>query len=631
MADLEDMLLEAAGRSGTSGRKTQSDGSDSNYNDSKFSTGKHSGSNVPLKKRFEHSKNNDQTSWVNENIDYDNYDKSSGDDSDSAPSIGSDLYKDDKDKEELGKMTELDREMILAERSTRIDDYWLTKKARESSSKAEYSTKESPLPLSSRSRLSVRSEKVSGKIDALKELRSRRMKQQDPEGYRKFRDLAAAGTGFVADAEGSSDSDAGTSTDDKEDKSQVHNYVVDNLDDLLTSDSKPLGFEDVKEITIRRSKLVKWFMEPFFEDIIVGCFVRVGVARTRTGPKYRLCLVKSVDASDPDQQYKLEGRTTHKWLNCTWGFENLAERWQMAVISDSQPLEEEFMELVEEVERSGGKMPNRYDVNNKKGKIQEISNFIYSAETVKLMLEQKKSTSTRPLNIAAEKTRLRKEIEAAESRGEDSETKRLQTKLKELAEVSWQSKQFDAKAVKLAEINRKNKLANFRNASERRPINTSLKAGEEGYDPFSRRWTRSRNYYPSKPGGVPDEATVNEANESAIKSSVDANGMGANKGAEVGMEATAAALDAAACAGKLVDTNAPVDQETELNLLHIFELPISLAGLQSFGGPRGARLAFMSRKQKIEATIGCKAPENDGKRHSLTLTVSDYKRRRGLL
>ncbi|KAF9618825.1 hypothetical protein IFM89_002693 [Coptis chinensis] len=37
----------------------------------------------------------------------------------------------------------------------------------------------------------------------------------------------------------------------------------------------------------------------------------------------------------------------------------------------------------------------------------------------------------------------------------------------------------------------------------------------------------------------------------------------------------------------------------------------------------------MGRKQRIEATIGRKVPENDGKRHALTLTVSDNKRRRG--
>ena len=37
--------------------------------------------------------------------------------------------------------------------------------------------------------------------------------------------------------------------------------------------------------------------------------------------------------------------------------------------------------------------------------------------------------------------------------------------------------------------------------------------------------------------------------------------------------------------GKLVDACAPVHR-TESNMLHKFKLPISLAELQSFGGPR---------------------------------------------
>jgi RNA polymerase-associated protein RTF1 len=39
----------------------------------------------------------------------------------------------------------------------------------------------------------------------------------------------------------------------------------------------------------------------------------------------------------------------------------------------------------------------------------------------------------------------------------------------------------------------------------------------------------------------------------------------------------------------------------------------------------------MARKQRIEATVGFKLSENDGRRHVLTLSVGDYKRRRGLL
>ena len=46
-----------------------------------------------------------------------------------------------------------------------------------------------------------------------------------------------------------------------------------------------------------RSKQAKWFMEPFFEELIVGCFVRFGIGLKDGQSIYRLCMVQNVDAS----------------------------------------------------------------------------------------------------------------------------------------------------------------------------------------------------------------------------------------------------------------------------------------------------------------------------------------------
>nr|GMD10251.1 protein RTF1 homolog [Ipomoea batatas] len=342
-------------------------------------------------------------------------------------------------------------------------------------------------------------------------------------------------------------------------------------------------------------------MEPFFDELIVGCFVRVGIGKSKSGPIYRLCMVRNVDATDPNRQYKLENKTTYKYLNVIWGNESSAARWQMAMISDSPPLRDEFEQWVREVERSGG------------------------PDTVKQMLQMKKSATWKPLNVAAEKDRLRREMEVAKMKNDDAEVKRINARLQEL-EATRQVQEKDDKARRLAEMNRKNRVENFKNASELKPMNSMLKEGEEGYDPFSRRWTRSRNYYSAKQNGEATESAA--AISDATAATVGANSATGELG---GMAATAAALQAAAGAGKLVDTNAPVDQGTESNTLHNFDLPISLAILQKFGGPQGAQAGFMARKQRIEATVGRRVPEDDGRRHALTLTVSDYKRRMGLL
>lgn len=180
-----------------------------------------------------------------------------------------------------------------------------------------------------------------------------------------------------------------------------------------------------------------------------------------------------------------------------------------------------------------------------------------------------------------------------------------------------QPKKVDSKAARLLEMNRRNRVENFKNASEVKPVNTGLKAGEAGYDPFSRRWTRSRNYYVSKAAGEGSSAGTG-----ASADNVDAKGAAG----------TAEAQEAAAGAGKLVDTRAPVDSVASWYPLHDYEVRIDLTKLQRLGSTPAER-AFngqMLRRQRQMATMGPKVPESDGDHHPLAISISDYKRRRGL-
>ncbi|XP_027160196.1 protein RTF1 homolog [Coffea eugenioides] len=626
--ELDDLLLEAAGRTGESERRRrkvpysddESDSKDDDYDDDHaYSNRKPSGSQVPLKKRLDPLERDEDDS----NHEEDGYHEGDSDDD----SVGSDLYKDEDDRKKLAQMSELQREMILADRaSTRSD--------REMHEKFAKKRKGSPTQTHSRAvRSSTRfADRAAAKDDALNEIRAKRMRQQDPEAHRKLRDATRDGSGsrgyspvkrrpFTAATIGSP-TRSGSASHSDEEESTGDGGMADSDEDKTSAESKWPTYEDIKEITIRRSKLAKWFMEPFFEDLIVGCFVRVGIGKNRYGPIYRLCVVRNVDGSDPDRLYKLDNKTTYKYLNVVWGNENSAARWQMAMISDSPPAKEEYDQWVREVERSGGRMPSKLEVVEKKEAIQKTNSFVYSAETVKQMLQEKKSATWRPLNVAAEKDRLRTEMEVAKINNDELEVERIKARLQEL-EASRQAHEMDKKAIRLAEMNRKNRVENFKNASGLKPVNASLKAGEAGYDPFSRRWTRSRNYYVKNP--IDGEAAAADG-EATAASAVDNRNGTAVVSTEMGKAATAAADD-----GKLVDTSAPVDQGRESNMLHGFKLEINLDPLENFGGAKGAQAGFMARKQRIEATVGCRVPENDGRRHVLTLTVSDYKRRMGLL
>jgi RNA polymerase-associated protein RTF1 len=644
-SNLDDLLLQAAGRTGKNHSRPSnprwnsggsgSDGFDDDDSDAAptYSRKKPS-SQVPLKKRHQPEQGGRRGSggWKDEDDEDEDGRRSGGEDSDSAPSVGSDLYKDEDDKERLENMSELQREMILADRGTRLDDYKLKQRARASSSKTDKvgaRKDSSPPPPPSRMRSSTRADKSgSAAKSALDELRAKqRMRQQAPEA-RRFTDLLPRSGSPTRRRAGSPPSD-GSNDGDGRGRPNDHGRIADDSrdDEFDESPSRldPLKFDDVKSITLRRSKLVKWFMEPFFDDLISGCFVRLGIGQTKNGtPRYRLCIVRNVDASDPDRNYKLESYSTCKYLNVVWDSEANAARWQMTQVSDSPPNEEEFKEWLQEAEKHGARIPTRQEVLDKKEAIQEAYNFVYSAATVQQMLREK-SAVRRPINIAAEKDRLRSELEMALSRRNEAEAERIRVKLKNL-QSRPQPVSKDNKAAKLEAMNRKNRADNFKNASELKPVNTSLKAGEAGYDPFSRRWTRSRNYYASKPGGDNAEETANKSSSIVEPSNGDIKSK-----PQTGTSATTAAQVAAADAGKLIDTNAPVDLGTESNVMHTFELPISLSALQEFGGAKGLFDGYMARRQKIEATMGYKVPDNDGRRHALTLSVSDYKRRRGLL
>ncbi|KAM7504209.1 hypothetical protein LguiB_003113 [Lonicera macranthoides] len=349
------------------------DGSDSRDDDSDDNRGyvrKPFRSQVPLKKRMDPTeRDNDRSSQEECDIE-DGYGQESDSDDDS---IGSDLYKDEEDKQKLAQMSELDREMILTERATKRMDRKLQENMRRQKEKMIQSRKDSTPPtMSSGVRSSARSaDRAAAKDDALNELRAKRLRQQDPEAHWKLRDAARGGSGSrgytpimgrnIAEAtlNSSSRSENG-SCSDEEDSTGVGG-MVDSNDDKTSAE--------------------------------------VGIRKSRSGPIYRLCIVQNVDAGDPDRRYKLENKTTHKYLNVVWGHESSAARWQMAMISDSPPLKEEFDQCVREVERSGGRMPSKQYVSEKKDAIKKTNTFVYSPETAKQMLNEKKSAMWWPLTL----------------------------------------------------------------------------------------------------------------------------------------------------------------------------------------------------------------------------------------
>ena len=173
--------------------------------------------------------------------------------------VGSDLCKDEDDRQKLAEMFELQRELILSERAQKKDDKSLKENFRPKWDKGEapQSRKEAPPLTNSQVRSSpISADRATFKDDALNELIAKCLKQQDHEAHPKLRDASRS------EDDGSSGDDAMIDSDDER--------------------SEGLTFDDIKEITIRRSKLAKWFMVPFLEELIVVCVMRVGIRRSKS-------------------------------------------------------------------------------------------------------------------------------------------------------------------------------------------------------------------------------------------------------------------------------------------------------------------------------------------------------------
>ena len=117
----------------------------------------------------------------------------------------------------------------------------------------------------------------------------------------------------------------------------------------------------------------------------------------------------------------------------------------------------EIQDYLRAVDLAKARRPTKAEVKEKEEAISKVNQFVYSASAVKLMLQEKKQAASRPVNIALEKDRVIKELGIAETKGDLAEVEKLQSRLKELEVYATRVKSKDAKAMALAEMNRRNR------------------------------------------------------------------------------------------------------------------------------------------------------------------------------
>jgi len=467
-----------------------------------------------------------------------------------------DLMGDDADREKLMAMPEIEREDILSERYQKrkeLRDGWEVKRrlkaeqrAREKKDKKD-SGKESKPSREAKDREArdlrpVRKPDTKGK--ALSELKKKRAKA----GYKRSDSDDEVEEGEVEEHKdddddyalpkgGSSDHDAGSTARGKQDEEEEEEIVYHDEDD--EDQGHPVTWQDVEKLRLDRGRLEKWIDKPFFNSLIPGFFVRIGIGMD---PQTRMNVyrVAQVDSVVLKSSYLMSGKQTTKWLKLLIG--DKAKEFKMETISNRPFSETEYKHWKMQMERSVHKMPMSKEVQKKVETLETAEDYRYTSVDIEKMLEEKKKSGALPISVGAEKARL---AIIRDTTANPEEKAELEKKIAQLDELAKERGQKRVSTTSVFNINQRNKQYNFDTAMKSK---SEEKSGNNDLDPFSRRKTMPTIVYASKhkdeaekppetPVPVPTAATSNtpstttnnnnntngNGNGNALKTSIDGN------------------------------------------------------------------------------------------------------------
>lgn len=418
------------------------------------------------------------------------------------------------DQERLANMTELEREMELAERAERQQQ----KRQRAELLKAAKSSQQ----------------KEAGPRRSGREVREENKKKSAIEELKAARERKARGEKAVVQVMDEEEEEEEHDDDDLELEEGVYDEMVTEDDDIDmdegVGDEEEASYQDVKGVQVRRYKLEEWFNKPFFEKTLPGCMVRLaaGNKKTPTGetvyddeygkrpvvqymaakvvglvekePGYYKYLNQSAAPWKSPYPFGPKGERTSLWLKVIRG--NSEKIWPLAQVSNSSITEQEFYRYHQQCEENRVPQITRGQVEKVRKRLVAAENYVYSEQDVSKILEKKRAKR----NIAMEKAKLERERDAAMQRGENDLVAELDAQIGELqSNMNKKSNKKDT----LAELNKKNANINFKTTimADQQQEEAS---GADTLDPFRRRATRPIVYWnTSNPNANDDVEEIN--------------------------------------------------------------------------------------------------------------------------
>lgn len=255
--------------------------------------------------------------------------------------------------------------------------------------------------------------------------------------------------------------------------------------------------EDLNKIRLSRHKMERFVHLPFFDRVVQGCFVRIGIGNNNGRPVYRVAEISGV--CETGKIYQLGGTRTNKGLKLRHGAQERVFRLEF--VSNQEFTESEFFKWKETCALQGISLPTFEEIDLKTKDIKEAMVYEFKEEDIEKIIREKERFKQTPYNYAMKKANLMRERDAANCRGDDEVATRLNSELNELEErASELDKARTASISSISYINDRNRKRNV--AEAEKAIMEEIKAtkGRTVDDPFTRRSTKPRMVY------KPDEA-----------------------------------------------------------------------------------------------------------------------------
>lgn len=246
------------------------------------------------------------------------------------------------------------------------------------------------------------------------------------------------------------------------------------------SEADRITVEDIQSICLRRIQLEDIHFQPYFKDLAPGMFVRIMIGQYEGKPVYRLCRIEEVRES-ANKFYPLGTKKTNKYLFVSHATNK--KQFSMDQVSNHSITQTEFTKWLMEMERNEIPIPTKSEVKEVSQKLSERNKFIYTEEIVSKMVPKGNDR----LTLSSKKSYLLTQKKELINLGQinTEEYRLICSEIEELEKVlgiNTKENSLD----KTALINMKNRQANRSMVYD----NTSIKSEN---DAFSRHQTRAKN------------------------------------------------------------------------------------------------------------------------------------------